>query len=107
MMRASLRKVILAPGQRLTAAPRCPAAPRLWIVSLAGYLSGDSLATSALPGSDTHRHFEPRSHGRGFFVGQTRILPSARLEPSMLLRQRTLPTGPIEPCLPTKADTLP
>src|SRR5262245_43373808 len=25
----------------------------------------------------------------------------------MLLRQRTLPTGPIEPCLPTKADTLP
>jgi bifunctional non-homologous end joining protein LigD len=25
----------------------------------------------------------------------------------MLLRQRTLPTGPIEPCLPTKADTPP
>jgi ATP-dependent DNA ligase len=25
----------------------------------------------------------------------------------MLLRQRTLLTGPIEPCLPTKADTLP
>jgi bifunctional non-homologous end joining protein LigD len=25
----------------------------------------------------------------------------------MLSRQRTLPAGPIEPCLPTKADTLP
>src|SRR5262249_58757178 len=25
----------------------------------------------------------------------------------MLSRQRTLPTGPIAPCLPTKADTLP
>jgi bifunctional non-homologous end joining protein LigD len=25
----------------------------------------------------------------------------------MLLRQRTLPTGPIEPCLPTQADMLP
>lgn len=28
-------------------------------------------------------------------------------DPGMLLRQRILPAGPIEPCLPTKADTLP
>src|SRR5262249_33705184 len=28
-------------------------------------------------------------------------------DPDMLLRQRVLPPGAIEPCLPTKADTLP
>jgi bifunctional non-homologous end joining protein LigD len=37
-------------------------------------------------------------------LASRRLLP---YDPGMSLRQRTLPTGPIEPCLPTKADTLP
>jgi len=42
----------------------------------------------------------------GWSLLPTRILVSAALYTAML-RMRTLPPGFIEPCLPTKADTLP
>jgi ATP-dependent DNA ligase len=43
----------------------------------------------------------------GPYSGLIRLRGWGRYYPDMLSGQRTLPTGAIEPCLPTKADTLP
>ena len=51
----------------------------------------------------TTRHLEPWPHRPGLFS-----LPPPALYPAMFsMRIRTLPAGFIEPCLPTKADTMP